>query len=412
VTKLNLNSEDNQTALRENLEKINKATGVDDWSLEVDFPAVLPLLDKYNQDKIGDLYYQNVLGSIAKCIEGQMKSETVKEAFNEATSAHKIVFRVNDKNPDYWKIKFENGEVIVEHKKSIANISNLEYYALEKIIPVPGLRLVVKLDLEKYRPTLDENLEIISQATGSGDWTFEADFDAICTQLDQYNQDNIGQLYYQNVMGSLAKCIKNKLESETVKEAFNEATSEKKVIIKVNDKQAKYWIIAFQNGALVVSHKKSIANISELEYYNLEEIIPVPGAFSLVAKLSIETSRPKLEEHMQAISTATGQEYTFDDACLETIYPKLNDYNKARIGPLMLDDVMSKLAANLTKSLKDEMVLEAFNEVATAHQVTFRHQNPTKNYWDISLKDGAIIVSFQDIANISNLEYFNIEPLL
>jgi len=411
VTKMNLNSEQNQQHLQDNLEKINKATGENDWSFEADFAAIFPQLDKNSQDRLGDIYYREAMGALASCLEKKLQSETVKEAFNEAASAHKIIFRVNDKSPNYWNIKFENGNVVVDHKKSIANISNLEYYDLEKVIPTPGLSLVVKLDIEKYKEKLDEKLAELSQITGN-DWAVEIDFDAIVPQLDEYARNSIGNIYYGQAFPALVSCIKTKLESESVKEAFNEATSERKVIFKVNDKQPSYWNIAFQNGSLVVSHKKSIANISNLEYYNLEEIIPVPGTFPLVAKLNIEKNRPVLDEHLQKISEATGQEYTFDDACLEALYPKLEDHSKARIGDVILKESMGYLAANLTKALKDEMVLEAFNEIATAHQITYKHQNPTPNYWAISFKDGVVVVSFQACANLSNLEYLNIESLL
>jgi len=151
--------------------------------------------------------------------------------------------------------------------------------------------------------------------------------------------------------------------------------------------------------------------LSELEYFPLETIIPVPGVFSLVAKLSVEANKPKLEEHLQAISKATGQEYTFDEGCIEKFYPKLDENEKTRVGSLFLDDAMSYLAKNLEKALKDEMVLEAWNEAASAHQVTIQ-QAPIKNYWEISLKDGNIVLTFSKVANISSIEYFNIEPLL
>jgi hypothetical protein len=414
VTKINLAETRNQEALQTALEKLNTATGADDWSFEADFQSILPQLDKNSQDRIGDIYYQSALDSLAKCVENKLKIETTKEAFNEATPNHKVIFRVNDKQRDYWDVKFENGNLVTEHKKSIANINQLEYFALEDIIPTPGLPLVVKLNIEEYKPKEAESLERIAEATGAGDWVFEVDFDAIVPQLDPNTGKTIGRLYYQDCLPLLANNIKSKLsKSETLKEAFNEATSERKIVFRVVDKQAKYWDIVFQNGSLVVSHKKQIANVNDLEYFPLQDIIPVPGVLSLVAKLNVEESRPKLEEHLQVISTATGQEYTFDDSCLETFYPKLAANYQARIGSLFLDEVMHCLANNLQKSLKDEMVLEAFNEMTSAHQITFRAVDKLANYWDISLKDGLVILSFNpNISNVANIEYFNIERLL
>ncbi len=38
------------------------------------------------------------------------------------------VIRVNDKINGYWAYKFENGDLVLEHKKYIANTSEAEYH--------------------------------------------------------------------------------------------------------------------------------------------------------------------------------------------------------------------------------------------------------------------------------------------
>jgi len=259
---------------------------------------------------------------------------------------------------------------------------------------------------------LDEALEEIAKATGTGDWSVEVDFEANLKQLDKYSQDHIGEIYYEQAIPNLAKNIKRNLESETIKEAFNEATSERKISIVVNDKQNGYWELTFKNGGLILSHKKSIANLSTIEYLELAKLIPVPGTLSLVAKLDIEKNREKLEEALQKIKEATGEDYSFDEASLEAIYPKLDKYNQERIGSTFYGDVLGNLAKNFERALKDDMVKEAFNEIATAHQVTVRCNPKLKGYWDIAFENGVVVVTFREIANISTIEYFNIEPLL
>jgi len=353
------------------------------------------------------------MSNLSKCLESKLQLETVKEAFNEVTSNHKVIIRVNEKIPDYWNVKLENGDVLVEHKKSMANMSSLEYFDLERVIPTPGLSLVTKLNLEKNKPKLDETLEELAQITGNGDWAFEVDFDAIVKQLDKGYGERVGDLYYSSALPYLVSNIKRRLaESETIKEAFGEVTTERKIIFEINDKQNPYWQITFKNGAILVTHKKSMANMSELEYYDFTEILPVPGTYSLVAKLNMEKNRPHLEENLARISKATGQEYTFDDSSLEAVYNTLSKDYQSRVGDLFYDQILRNLAANFERSLKDEMVLEAFNEVATAHQISIVQKKPTPNYWDISFKNGVVVLTFQDIVNVSTIEYFNIEPLL
>jgi len=326
--------------------------------------------------------------------------------------ATKLFFKVNDKAPDYWQIKFQDGDLVVEHKKTIANLSSLEYFNLEAVIPSPGLSLVTKLNLEKNREKLEEHLQAIANIVGTGEWAFEADFLSLVPQLQQNSVERLGDIYYDQAMGYLVENFKKKLQQETTKEAFQEATSERKITFLINDKQNDYWEIAFKNGAVVVTHKKVIANLSSLEYFDIEKVLPVPGTFSLIAKLNMEQNREKLQENLERITKATGQEYTFDDASLEAVYSKLNDNNKERIGSLIYDQVLGYLASNFERSLKDEMVLEAFNEIATSHMITVEHKNPTPNYWAISFKNGNIVLTFQDMANLSAVEWFNIEPLL
>lgn len=100
-------------------------------------------------------------------------------------------------------MKFENGDLVVEHKKQIANISNLEYYDLEKIIPSPGLSLITKLNLEKNKEKLEEHLQELAEAVGNGEWALEVDFLSIVPQLDSNTQERVGDIYYQNVLHNL-----------------------------------------------------------------------------------------------------------------------------------------------------------------------------------------------------------------
>jgi len=259
---------------------------------------------------------------------------------------------------------------------------------------------------------LKESLERINTAVGK-EFEFECDWSSIVPQLDANNKDRIGELYQKDVMKALADNIERFCKDETSKEAFYEATTANKIIIRINDKAAGYWIIKFDNGSVVVEHKKSIANLYEIGNFRLDQVMPVPGVLSLPARLNIQQNQEALQEHLETITTAAGEEYSFDDSCLETLYKAVDAGVKDRIGETFLREAMKHLADNLKKALVDDMVKEAFNEVATAHQITFRPDPKSSSYWAIKFENGVVVVIFKpSIANMYELGNFNIEKLL
>jgi len=165
----------------------------------------------------------------------------VKESFNEVTSNNKIVIRINDKCPSYWGFVFLNGDFIVEHKKSVTNIHATAGIDLSEVIPTTGLPLQVRMNLSAKRPDLDSSLESIAQTTGTADWSFEADFEAIIPKFGGRVHE-LGEYYYTQVMGNVAEMLKKKLTNEMIKEAFNEATSERKIVLEPDQKNCG-WIL-------------------------------------------------------------------------------------------------------------------------------------------------------------------------
>jgi hypothetical protein len=409
-----LNIEKHREYLESNLEKINNATGASDWSVEVDFEKVLPLLEAHYQKSVGELYYRSALEGIAQNIERTLKAETVKEAFLEATSQHKIVFNVNDKQSSYWAYKFENGAILVTHKKSIGNLYELGQINLVDLIPSPGLPLSTRIDIEKHRENLEEYLDRIRTATGESDWAVECDFEKAIKENPSYTK-NIGEYYYKNVMDYLAQNIERVCKNETIKEAFLEATSQRKFILRVstNPKEAKYWNLFFENGALIIQHKKDFGNLYEVGQADLAAVMPVPGVLTLLARLNIQDNQEKLQQHLEVIKEATGEEYTLDDSNLETLYKGVDEYYKNRLGETLFHSAMEYLASNLKNRLKDEMVKEAFNETATAHQIQFRPDPKQQSYWAIKFENGVVVVTFKpNMGNLYELGQFDIEKLL
>ncbi len=172
---------------------------------------------------------------------------------------------INDKQKDFWDINFKNGAVVLSHKKSIANVStveyhtknsfffhiikvfffsNMRYFDLAPKIPSPGIPLVTKINLRKNEEKRDDALAKISTASGVSmyffffifffifflyfsyfstyflivlyiffilmmvkidDWALVVDFVTTLPQLEKNSQDRIGDIYYGEVINALAK---------------------------------------------------------------------------------------------------------------------------------------------------------------------------------------------------------------
>eukprot|EP01110_Echinostelium_bisporum_P010721 TRINITY_DN422_c0_g1_i2.p1 TRINITY_DN422_c0_g1~~TRINITY_DN422_c0_g1_i2.p1 ORF type:complete len:561 (+),score=273.12 TRINITY_DN422_c0_g1_i2:58-1740(+) len=411
-----LNLEQNKEKMDEHLEKLAEATGANDWSIDVDFEKIVKEISPSNVNQIGDIFYNNALENIVCNIIEAVKNETIKESFNEATSQHKIVFQVNnDKKFDkYWDVKFENGNVVVDFKKDLYNQSDLKWVNLSEKIPSPGgLSLVQRLNLEKAKEKYDELLEKLQSITGA-DWTVEADFDKLVKELAPNNANQIGDIFHNNALENLVSNIEELCKQETSKEAFLEATSERKIVFRVNNdkKFDKYWAIKFENGNLVVDFKKELYNQSDLRWFKMESVMPVPGVISLLGKLNLEENRETLNEALEKMKTVSGEEYTFDEACVEEFYKSVDPNNKDQVGSLVKGIVIN-FVDNCEERLKDEMVKEAFLEITNARQITLKCNNKQSPYWDIKFDNGVIVISYKkELYNQSDVRWFDFEKLL
>lgn len=406
---------DSEPQLKEALEKINNATGKE-FVFECDWETQVNNIDPSYKDSIGSLYQKEIMGNFADCIETNMKDPLIKEAFNEVTTNNKIIIRVNDKMKDsYNQLKFENGDIVIEHKKSLANLHEVSYFPIPKLLPTQSgsLPMPVRLNIEENKERQQELLESIASITGSGEWVFEVDWLGNSSKLEKSQQESIGSLYVKDILGGVETLLKDKLANETLKEAFNEATPNRTITILVNPKINGYWDTSIKDGGLLIQHKPSIANTHEVSYFDLASVIPVPGIISLVAKLNLEEKKDKLTEALEKIKEATGEEFTFDESSLQEVYPKLDEYSKKRVGDLVYGDFIPNLAENLSKAMADEMVKEAFLEVATSHTIKIQVNPKQSGYWDIKFVNGDIILSSNgNIANTHEISYFNIEKLL
>jgi hypothetical protein len=404
---------DYEAKAKEALEQIKTATGKE-FTVDYNWEENAGKLDaSYNKDNLGYLYQKEVLANVAYCIEENMKEDLIKEAFINATNNNRIVFRVNANAKGWFVYVVENGDFIIEHKPVISNTGDLTYVKLVTVLPTSGLPLTVRKNITEKKPTGDGYLESIAKTTGTGEWIFEADFDAIVPKLKPQTADRIGTIYFGEALYNIDYLLKSKLANELIKEAFNEATNQHKIIFAVNEKIDKYWTISFKDGTLLVQHQPDIYNVGDLSYYDLESVIPVPGVISLPSKINLDATKKEREAALEKIKTASGDDWTFDDSSLEAFYEKLDAKEKLRVGNIVNKEVVPNLASNLEKALKDDMVKEAFQEVATAKTIKVVADPKQSAWWTIKFENGVIVLSAKTpICNTGDISSINIEKLL
>lgn len=146
---------DAEPSLKAHLEKLAKVTGVGPWTFEVanigDIAKAAVAAGRFSaEEQLPDLFYgsdDSLLGNAVECVTKVSFScflvvyralqgcadDMVKEAFLEATKAHKIEFKLegSTSSPD---VKFENGVFIIfqQLSKFPANRGDLSCIKLEK----------------------------------------------------------------------------------------------------------------------------------------------------------------------------------------------------------------------------------------------------------------------------------------
>eukprot|EP01133_Synstelium_polycarpum_P006582 gene6582-7639_t len=126
-----LNLKENEEKFTEAFERINNVTK-ESWSYdESSLEEIYPKLD-YNKERIGDCF-ADILSNIADNICKRCQDDMTLEAFNEATPNHKIIFRHNAKQSDYWLWAFVAGDLVVSFR-SISNTSDNSYFNFEKLL--------------------------------------------------------------------------------------------------------------------------------------------------------------------------------------------------------------------------------------------------------------------------------------
>ncbi|EGC36259.1 hypothetical protein DICPUDRAFT_54731 [Dictyostelium purpureum] len=277
-------------------------------------------------------------------------------------------------------------------------------------MPLP---LLARKSLRDNEEHLKTAVESIQQSLGV-EWSIEFDFETISAKLDESYRTQLGDLFYKDVAGYIAQCVKRACENEMTKEALIEANTSNKISVVVNDdkKFDRYWKFVFQNNTdLVLFFKPNLCNLSDIAYLSLSEIIPTPGVYSLNARLNLKKNEESFQESFEKIKEITKVDWSLDDTSLETLYPTLEKSYQDSIGDIF-SEITIYVAQNIVKRCADEMVLEAFNEVCTNGKLVFKNNAKQSEYWTWAFINGDLVVSYRSICNTSDNAHYNFEKLL
>jgi len=254
-----------------NLETIREVTGVD-FQVEIDFAGVKAAIPATNSycDRLGEVFYDWYLKSLASRIKGFAQDPLQREAFVEAFSERKTIrFVMVAKIPDgaYGKTSNDGG-VLVAHipiDNFCSNVDNLGGDLSKTCSGGGPLSLVQRKNIADYNHKLQSNLADIKESTGI-DFDVEIDWADIVKQMGSTNSyvDRVGESFYDWYLTALARNLKRLCADELGKEAFAERCGPKKTIqFRVIDKapkqfEGKYvWTEIPSDGTLLLTIPKN-----------------------------------------------------------------------------------------------------------------------------------------------------------
>ncbi|KYR03082.1 hypothetical protein DLAC_00574 [Tieghemostelium lacteum] len=277
------------------------------------------------------------------------------------------------------------------------------------------LTLNQRKSLRDSEPQLKEALESIKASTGE-DYQVEIDYEALLATIpddSKWLKEDPG-FFNKTCVPNFASCLNNQLKEEILKEAFVEATAGRKITFRANTdkKNTDYWKLAIENENIVILFRPSIANVDEISYFPLAKFIPVPGVYSLLARLDLKENKEKFDEALESIKAATGDAWTYDEASLENVYKVLDANCQESVGRLY-SEILTNIAYNITEKCKDDMVKEAFVEATPNKTIVFGANKKQSDYWEYKFDNGNLVVSFRDyICNTGDVSYWDFTKLL
>jgi len=250
------NIKDHEEKVKESLEKIKEATGVE-FEFECDYAEIYKVYTEKNKDssnaeQLGSILYY-YLQALSESIERFCQNPLQKEALVEGATSRKITFKLlpaafKDKpgqaySSNYGRTLLENGNLQMTVPMSYfpANVSEIGS-GLNVCFDDPKslMSLDARKNIAQNQEKLQENLEKINNATGV-EFEVEVDFGILLENWNKAQKGNlqhgtssqIGEIIYNYYLGGLADHIVRLCKDDLGKEAFVDAVSKKIINFEV-----------------------------------------------------------------------------------------------------------------------------------------------------------------------------------
>jgi len=124
--------------LTANLQRIKKATG-NDFVLVVGYQEIFTKVVEYQSAakvRLGEILLDSYMSKIAELFEKKCKDDLIKGGVLRATSANKIIIRINEDAEGYQHVLFESGAIVIQCKASRfwTNINDIANAKIEAIL--------------------------------------------------------------------------------------------------------------------------------------------------------------------------------------------------------------------------------------------------------------------------------------
>ena len=124
------------------------------------------------------------------------------EGILEATSANKIIFRINQDSQGYQQVLFENGSLVIQctQDRFWTNVDQISSLKIETILPSEGLPVVVKKNIRDNVKKMEESLKKIEKVFGVS-VVLEVKFEEVYESVkDESYRSRLGEIIYDSYL--------------------------------------------------------------------------------------------------------------------------------------------------------------------------------------------------------------------
>ena len=381
ATKLSLttrkNIKDNEPKLQAALAAIAKASGIT-FDVEIDWLLYVDAVEaKGYKDRVGEIFYDWYIKSLASYIEKFCADPIQKESFVESfSSRHTIGFAIHAEAPeghtsDYQWTSNDNGLLCINIAKDrICSNTGNTGNDLSKCCSGDGpLSVATRKNIQDKDALRAKHMKAITAAVGI-EFDMEVDwvsFSQACATKGY--TDRPGEIAYDWYLKGLSEYIVKFAADQIQKEAFIETFGERKTIsIRIHDPAPEghtsdYVWTSNESGVLCINTTKDrICSNTGNTGNDLSKACSGDGPLNVATRKNIKDKDANRAKHMKAITTAIGVEFEMEVDWAVFAQATSSKGYADRAGEIAYDWYLKSLSEYIVKFCQDPIQKEAFLE--------------------------------------------------